>query len=127
MDTSRPPYFARHLQNVAELIPNSRHNSGTGLPPAAYYGWLALYNVIYILPLLAITLVFTFTLGARKLSEAEGRLLKLVSGLMMLALGVLLVLRPDALNHLGVALGLPVVAVALSTLIHRTWKNVSRD
>lgn len=98
-----------------------------GLPPAAYYGWLALYNVIYILPLLAITLVFTFTLGARKLSEAEGRLLKLVSGLMMLALGVLLVLRPDALNHLGVALGLPVFAVALSTLIHRTWKNVSRD
>ena len=97
------------------------------LPPAAYYGWLALYNVIYILPLLAITLIFTFTLGARKLSEAEGRLLKLVSGLMMLALGVLLVLRPEALNHLGVALGLPVFAVALSAVIHRTRKKVSHD
>lgn len=56
------------------------------------YGWLAYYNVIYILPLLAITLVFTFTLGARKLSEAEGRFLKLVSGLMMFGLGLLLVL-----------------------------------
>ena len=97
------------------------------LPPAAYYGWLALYNVIYILPLLAITLVFTFTLGARKLSEGEGRLLKLVSGLMMLALGVLLVLRPDALNHLGVALGLPVFAVALSALIHHARKKVGHD
>ena len=97
------------------------------LPPAAYYGWLALYNVIYILPLLAITLVFTFTLGARKLSEGEGRLLKLVSGLMMLALGVLLVLRPDALNHLGVAIGLPVFAVALSALIHHARKKVGHD
>jgi uncharacterized membrane protein len=37
-----------------------------------YYGWLLLYNLIYILPLLGIVLVFTFTLGARKLSERQG-------------------------------------------------------
>jgi hypothetical protein len=32
IDTSRPPCFARHLQNVAALIPNHRHNSGTDSP-----------------------------------------------------------------------------------------------
>ena len=98
-----------------------------GLPPAAYYGWLALYNVIYILPLLAITLAFTFTLGARKLSEAEGRFLKLVSGLMMFGLGLLLVLKPEVLNHPDIALGLPVAALTLSALIHRARKKAGHD
>ena len=32
---------------------------------------------------------FAFTMGARRLSEREGRLLKLMSGLMMLQLGLL--------------------------------------
>ncbi len=30
------------------------------LPPAVYYGYLALSNLVYVLPLLAIVLVFTF-------------------------------------------------------------------
>lgn len=35
-DTSMPPNLLRHLENVAELMPYSRHNSGTrrtGLGP----------------------------------------------------------------------------------------------
>ncbi|MDH3887738.1 MAG: thioredoxin family protein, partial [Gammaproteobacteria bacterium] len=46
------------------------------LAPSAYYGYLLLYNVIYIIPLLLIVGVFSFTLGARRLSERSGRLLK---------------------------------------------------
>lgn len=89
------------------------------LSPAGYYGFLALYNVIYVLPLLAITLVFTWTLGGRKLTETEGRMLKLVSGLMMLGLGLLLVAAPAALNELWTAVALLAGAVGLSWLIHR--------
>jgi hypothetical protein len=68
------------------------------LSPAAYYGYLVLYNLIYILPLLVIVLVFTLTLGSRKLSEDQGRVLKLLSGLMMLALGALMLVAPERLG-----------------------------
>jgi uncharacterized membrane protein HdeD (DUF308 family) len=39
--------------------------------------------------------IVIFTLGKRKLQENEGRWLKLVSGLFILALGLVLLLKPD--------------------------------
>lgn len=68
------------------------------LGPGAHYGYLILYNLIYILPLLVIVLAFTFTLGSRKLSEDQGRVLKLLSGLMMLGLGSALLVAPQRLS-----------------------------
>jgi len=65
------------------------------LSPAGRYAYLAAYNLIYIVPLALIVAVFTRTLGARKLTEREGRLLKLLSGVMMLELGLLLLLAPE--------------------------------
>ncbi len=64
-----------------------------------YYAWLAAYNVIYVIPLLVIVIVFVRTMGARKLSEHEGRILKLVSGFMMLGFGLLLLLAPQMLTN----------------------------
>ena len=58
------------------------------LPAASYYLYLLLYNLIYIIPLFIIVAVFTVKLGSRKLSEQEGRVLKLLSGVMMLMLGL---------------------------------------
>lgn len=60
-------------------------------PQGLEAGDLAVYNRIYIVPLAAIVFILTWTLGSHKLSEREGRLLKLVSGLMMLGLGIVLV------------------------------------
>ncbi len=68
------------------------------LPAGAYYLYLALYNVIYAVPLAVIVAAFAITLGSRKLSEWQGRLLKLVSGSMMLCLGSVLLIRPSILN-----------------------------
>ncbi|HYQ47550.1 MAG TPA: hypothetical protein VEP69_00665, partial [Thermodesulfovibrionales bacterium] len=51
------------------------------LPGPTYYFYLALYNIVYIIPLAAIVITFTVTLGARKLTEWEGRKLKLLSGI----------------------------------------------
>ncbi len=79
-----------------------------------YYAWLVLYNLIYVLPLLAMVLVFTFTLGARKLTERQGRVLKLLSGTMMLGLGLVMLLAPELLNSLWVGLGLLLLAVMVS-------------
>lgn len=88
-----------------------------------HYLYLALYNAVYVIPLAVIVSVFAFTLGARKLSEREGRLLKLMSGLMMLQLGMLLVLAPDALNRLGVAFALIGVAIGVTWVAARLTRT----
>ncbi len=87
------------------------------LQPWQYYGFLGVYNLVYVLPLLLITLVFTWTLGSRKLSQWEGRILKLMSGLMMGQLGALLLFRPDWLQSIAVAVGMLATSVVLTAMI----------
>lgn len=82
-----------------------------------YYAWLALYNAVYVVPLLAIVLVFTFTLGAKKLSEWQGRVLKLLSGLMMLMLGLVLLIDPALLGNALAALAILLLALGATGLI----------
>ena len=93
-----------------------------------YYAYLAAYNVIYVIPLLAIVTVFAWTMGARKLTESEGRGLKLMSGFMMLAFGALLLLAPHLLTNavasIGV-LGLALVMALLTAMAHRRWPTRS--
>lgn len=86
------------------------------LPVTTYYLYLALYNLIYIVPLLVIVGLFTWTLGSRKLQPEEGALLKLLSGTMMLGLGVVLLLAPDRLADLRVAAGLLGFALGVTLL-----------
>ena len=87
------------------------------LPTVSYYLYLVLYNVVYVIPLLLIVGLFVWTLGARKLSEQGGRLLKLLSGLMMLGLGSVLIVAPDALQSLVVAPVILLAAVLVSALV----------
>jgi thiol-disulfide isomerase/thioredoxin len=93
------------------------------LGSAAYYGLLALYCAVYVVPLLIIVTVFVISLGGRRLTEREGRTLKLLSGVMMLGLGVVLVTAPALLANVLVAVALLVVAV-LVTLAARRWAPV---
>jgi len=77
------------------------------LSTGSYYLYLLLYNVIYVVPLLLILLLFTYTLGQRKLQPEEGRLLKLLSGIMMFELGLGLLLVPELVNSVTtVAVGM---------------------
>jgi len=89
------------------------------LSAGARYGYLALYNLIYVLPLALIVFAFVRALGARKLSEREGRLLKLLSGVMMLELGVLLSAAPELLDSLWVSAALLAIAVGATALAAR--------
>jgi thiol-disulfide isomerase/thioredoxin len=84
-----------------------------------YYAWLGVYNVIYVIPLLVIVTVFTKTMGARKLSEAEGRLLKLISGFMMLGFALVLLLAPSLLTNPTISIGVLLLAVVVSVVIAR--------
>ena len=99
-----------------------------GEPSAAVrYLYLALYNLVYVLPLAVIVLVFVRTLGARKLGEREGRLLKLLSGTMMLELGVLLLVAPEWLSRLGVAFALLALALAVTWIAARLTRGEGKS
>lgn len=91
-----------------------------GLSSLDYYLYLLLYNVIYVVPLLIIVLLFTATLGRRKLQPREGRLLKLLSGSMMLLLGLGLLLAPEMLSSLSAVAVAIVLAIAI-TLLAGFW------
>ncbi|HEX9871215.1 MAG TPA: glutaredoxin domain-containing protein [Candidatus Tectomicrobia bacterium] len=65
------------------------------LPWWAYYGYLGLYNVAYMLDDSLMLGLAVITLSRRKLQEAGGRWLKLVSGVVMLGLGVVLIAHPE--------------------------------
>ena len=89
------------------------------LPVAAYYLYLALYVAIYVTPLLAIVAAFAWTLGSRKLSEREGHLLKLLSGLMMAGLGAVLLVAPAWLAKPWAAVGLLAAALGATAVAAR--------
>ena len=88
-----------------------------------YYTYLVFYNIIYVIPLLIIVMLFVLRFGSRKLGESEGRLLKLMSGMMMLGLGGVMLVAPTALNNAGIAIGLLFVAILATWAIHFTSRK----
>ena len=82
-----------------------------------YYLYLALYNLVYVIPLMTIVGIFTYTLGSRKLKEEEGRSLKLMSGNMMLSLGSVLVFAPELLNNILMAVGVLGMSAAITVIL----------
>jgi hypothetical protein len=60
---------------------------------ATYYGYLLLYNLMYMLDDILVLGIGVMTLSQRRLQEKEGRVLKLISGLTMLGLGIYLLAR----------------------------------
>lgn len=65
------------------------------LPWWVYYGYLGLYNLAYIVDDAVMVTLAVVTLQHRKLQERAGRWLKLVSGLVILTLGVILLAKPE--------------------------------
>lgn len=66
-----------------------------GLPPLAHYAYLGLYILGYIADDALMVATAVIALSSRKLSTRAGRGLKILSGLVMLALGVVMLLRPQ--------------------------------
>jgi glutaredoxin len=65
------------------------------LPVWHYYAYLGLYNLAYIFDDSLMVTIAVVTLSRRKLQERAGRWLKLTSGLVMAALGAVLLLQPN--------------------------------
>lgn len=83
---------------------------------------LLLYMLIYQIDELAIFLVAVFTLKASRLGESEGRILKLVGGLLMLTLAIVVLVNPAWMNQISSSLlvfAIAFGATALVLLVHR--------
>ncbi len=65
---------------------------------ASYYGYLLLYNVAYVFDDALMVGVAVYTLSRHKLQQRHGRWLKLLSGGVVLLLGLLLVFAPQRLR-----------------------------
>jgi len=65
------------------------------LSPVAHYAYLALYILGYLTDDALMVGTAVLALSSKKLTESAGRWLKLVSGLVMLTLGAVMILRPE--------------------------------
>jgi glutaredoxin len=71
------------------------------LPTWRYYAYLALYDLAYVLDDTLVLWLAVAAFGARRLSERAGRWLDALSGLLLVALGTLLMVRPEWLMRFG--------------------------
>ena len=81
------------------------------------YLYILLYNIVYVIPLIVIVSLVTIKLSKSKLTEWQGRVLKLFSGLMMFLLGLVLIFKPALLNNVLSTLGLLSSALIGATII----------
>jgi cytochrome c biogenesis protein CcdA len=61
------------------------------------YAYLLLYNIAYMIPLLVVVLVFILTFNRYQVQERHGKILKVISGALMVGLGVVLLIDPALL------------------------------
>jgi len=67
------------------------------MPTVQYYLYLVLYNLAYIFDDALMVGIAVFTMNKFKLQEKQGRWLKLLSGVVILMLGILLIIAPGML------------------------------
>ena len=68
------------------------------LPTWQNYAYLGLYNLAYMFDDTVLLTIAVITLSNRKMQEQEGRWLKLISGVVLLAIGLTMVFRPEWLS-----------------------------
>lgn len=97
------------------------------LQPVQYYLYLILYNIIYVIPLIIILMIFVFTLGKTKLSEFQGRQLKLLSGIMIFIFGILFLVDFMLLENVLTPIALLGLSILLTIVISYVWKRYKKE
>jgi cytochrome c biogenesis protein CcdA/glutaredoxin len=88
-----------------------------GVEGLEFAALLGLYLLIYVLDELLLFAVVVATLQVSRFQETHGRLLKLVGGAVMIALGVVLLAAPELMESLGGAMVVVLGAVVLALVI----------
>lgn len=82
------------------------------------YIYLFLYNVMYVLPLIIISIIVIKTLGHKKLNEFQGKMLKLFSGIFIFAIGEVLLINSAVLSDLIVVVLIPLFTLVVTVVIY---------
>ena len=93
-----------------------------GVTALTFVALLGLYMVIYQFDEMAIFMAAVVSLRASKLEEKQGRILKLVGGMLMLTLAVVMLVNPNLMNRVTTSLlvfALAFAAAGLVLLVHR--------
>ncbi|MFO8052551.1 MAG: hypothetical protein R6U54_01140 [Candidatus Omnitrophota bacterium] len=69
--------------------------SKTVTASSSYYFWIFFYNLIYILPLCLIVIIFGYTFRAKRINQRQIQVIKLIGGIIMIALGLILIINPQ--------------------------------
>jgi len=93
------------------------------MSPLGYYIYIFFYNIVYVIPLICILLVFVYTLGRMKLTEWQGRKLKLFSGIMIFSFGLIFIIDYQILENFLTPTLLLLLSIILTLIISYTWKN----
>jgi len=91
-----------------------------------FYLYIFFYNLIYIIPLLVITSIVVITLGRKKLSEFQGRILKLFSGVMIFSLGEILLLNSNMLSNFFVAIEILFLSLGITFIVYLISKFLDK-
>ncbi|HBG61694.1 MAG TPA: hypothetical protein DDX37_07690, partial [Candidatus Omnitrophica bacterium] len=73
--------------------------SGRGMESSvSYYFYLALYNLVYVIPLLIIITIFICTFRVRKITQRQMEVIKFIGGIIMILLGIVLLVNPGLIG-----------------------------
>lgn len=97
------------------------------MPLFQYYTYIFFYNVVYVIPLITILLIFTYTLGRMKLSEWQGRKLKLVSGIMIFSFGLLFIIDYQLLENVLTPTLFLLGSIISTLIISYLWEHYTAD
>jgi cytochrome c biogenesis protein CcdA len=70
----------------------------TGMSTAGRYAYLALYNAVYVVPLALIVAADVLTITRIAMTKRRAKILKAVSGVLLVALGVTFLVAPNLLR-----------------------------
>ncbi len=96
--------------------------SAQGVSALTFVLLLLLYMFIYQIDELAIFLSVVLTLKTSRIEEKQGRILKLIGGMLMLTLAVVMLVNPSLMNNLSSSLivfGIAFSAAMLVLVVHR--------
>jgi len=71
-------------------------NFGMHIGPT-HYLFIALYCLVYVIPLFFILGSFLYTFKSERMTETKGKILKLIGGIIMIGLGLILLFKPEFL------------------------------
>jgi thiol-disulfide isomerase/thioredoxin len=95
------------------------------LPTLTYYSYILLYTIVYVIPLFIILILSTYSLGIKKLSEWQGRILKLFPGIFLFSFGIIMIIDYQLLqgNNLLFLLLLIGIDITITIIIAKIWKK----